>query len=416
MVFEGGQVVKGTNTARPMMMHIDLNSCFATVEQQSRPLLRHRPVAVVNRRTEYTAVVTASYEAKARGVKVGTRVYDARLLCPDLVVLETDPPKYRYVYKRLMAILEDYSPVAKMKSIDEGVIDFTQSPKSVQSRELLDVGREIKQRLRDEIGEYMRCNVGIGTNRFLAKVAAGLNKPDGLTEINHKNLRQIYGRLELEDLTGIAKGFGRRLRQVGITTPLEFLDAEEEVLVRQVFKGKPGRDWYKRLRGWEVDNVDFDLKSVGRQFVLDQRDLGYDEVLRRLHGLTEDVAAKLRRQRVAAKAVRIYVKSSDRGYWQNFYRQDRPVNDEIQLFEIVKHLFQRAPLPALEIGISCYGLVSVDDIQPDLFGESERHQQMAEAIDQINLFWGDRTVHSADTLGLGQKMSVKISFGSTRYL
>lgn len=408
--------MKNINTARPMIMHIDLNSCFATVEQQSRPLLRHRPVAIANRRTEHTAVVTASYEAKARGVKVGMRLRDARLLCPGLVVLETDPPKYRYVYRKLMAILEDYSPVAKMKSIDEGVIDFADSPKGIRQRELLDVGREIKQRLRDEIGEYMRCNVGIGTNRFLAKVAAGLNKPDGLTEINHNNLRQVYARLELEDLTGIARGFGKRLRQIGITTPLEFLDAEETVLVRQVFHGKPGRDWYLRLRGWEVDNVDFDLKSVGRQFVLDQRGLNHEEVLRRLHNLTEDVAAKLRRQRVAAKMVRIYVKSPDRQYWQNFHRQAKAINDEFRIFEIARELFKTAPLPTLEIGISCQALVPVDDIQPDLFGEAERTAKITGAIDQINLFWGDRVVHSADTVGLGRKMVNKIPFGSTRYL
>ena len=87
------------NPARPLIMHIDLNSCFATVEQQARPLLRGRPVAIVNRRTEHTMTVTASYEAKAMGVKLGMRLRDAKKLCPDLVGLESDPPKYRYVYQ-----------------------------------------------------------------------------------------------------------------------------------------------------------------------------------------------------------------------------------------------------------------------------------------------------------------------------
>src|SRR5690349_25095014 len=89
------------NPERPLIMHIDLNSCFATVEQQARPLLRGRPVAVVNRRTEKTMIVTASYEAKARGISLGMKVYDARKLAPDLVTLESDPPKYRYVYHKL---------------------------------------------------------------------------------------------------------------------------------------------------------------------------------------------------------------------------------------------------------------------------------------------------------------------------
>src|SRR6266542_284305 len=94
------------NAARPLIMHIDLNSCFATVEQQSRPMLRGRPVAVVNRRTENTSIVTASYEAKALGVAVGMKVKEAKKLVPDLVALESDPAKYRYVYHKMMDIMK----------------------------------------------------------------------------------------------------------------------------------------------------------------------------------------------------------------------------------------------------------------------------------------------------------------------
>ncbi|HEU4830758.1 MAG TPA: hypothetical protein VFS65_01135, partial [Candidatus Saccharimonadales bacterium] len=162
------------NSTRPLIMHIDLNSCFATVEQQSRPRLRGRPVAVVNRRTENTGIVTASYEAKALGVQVGMKFKQAKLLAPGLIGLESDPAKYRFVYRRLLAIMSDYSAHITMKSIDEGIIDFHDSTDLMKGRTLEDIGHEIKQRLRDEIGVWMRCNVGISTNRFLAKTAAGL--------------------------------------------------------------------------------------------------------------------------------------------------------------------------------------------------------------------------------------------------
>ena len=251
------------NPAPPLMMHIDLNSCFATIEQQSRPLLRHRPVVIVNRRNQHATIVTASYEAKARGVHTGMRLPAARLLCPDIVPLESDPPKYRYVYHRLATILSDYSPSATMKSIDEGVIDLSQSPPDIRARGALAIGQEIKQRLRSEVGDYMRCNVGIGTNRWLAKIAAGINKPDGLTCITADNLHAVLATLSLEDLTGIATGYSKRLHQVGIQTPLDFLAASEATLEHMVFHGKPGRDWYKRLRGWEVDNDERPLKTVG---------------------------------------------------------------------------------------------------------------------------------------------------------
>lgn len=112
------------NPEPPLIMHIDLNSCFATVEQQARPLLRGKPVPIVNRRTDKTAIVTASYEAKAKGVKVGMKLREARALCPGVVALESDPPKYRYIYHRLLDIMNEYSARVTMKSIDEGVIDF----------------------------------------------------------------------------------------------------------------------------------------------------------------------------------------------------------------------------------------------------------------------------------------------------
>src|ERR1700744_5893541 len=104
------------NHERPLIMHIDLNSAFATAEQQARPLLRGRPVVIVNRRTDTTAIVTASYEAKAMGVKVGMKLRDAKILCPEVIGLESDPAKYRYIYHRLLDIMNDYSAHVTMKS------------------------------------------------------------------------------------------------------------------------------------------------------------------------------------------------------------------------------------------------------------------------------------------------------------
>src|SRR5450759_2945159 len=112
------------NTEPSLIMHVDLNSAFASVEQQSRPMLRGKPIEVINRRTEHTAIVTASYEAKVAGVKVGMKFKEATRLIPGLIAVESDPPKYRYVYRKLMAILNSYSPNVVMKSIDEGIIDF----------------------------------------------------------------------------------------------------------------------------------------------------------------------------------------------------------------------------------------------------------------------------------------------------
>lgn len=412
-------------------MHIDLNSCFATVEQQARPLLRGQPVAIVNRRTEHTMIVTASYEAKRMGVKLGMKLREAKKLCPALVGLESDPPKYRYVYHKLMAIMSDYSPHFTMKSIDEGVIDFSQSPASLRDRDLVEIAYEIKQRLRDEIGCWMRCNIGIAPNRFLAKTAAGLHKPDGLDVITHENIRSVLATLELQDLTGIAARNEHRLHAVGIYTPLEMLDAGEAAL-RQAFHGVVGTWWHKRLHGWEVDDVDYGLKSCGRQYVMEQRDMSRDEVLRRLHNLTESVGTKLRSQGKSARGVGVYARLySDQslgdtngrwgrkgGYWHEKYLAPLPFFSDKAIWDIAQRLFGHLPPGDVrEIGIHCYHLHDGVGDQLTLFGEElAREQQITRAIDEVNQRWGSRTIHSASTIGTDHLVKQKIPFGSTRYL
>jgi len=405
------------NYERPLIMHIDLNSCFATVEQQARPMLRGRPVAIVNRRSEHTAIVTASYEAKAKGVKVGMKFKEAKVLCPDIIALESDPSKYRYVYHRLLDIMNDYSAHVTMKSIDEGVIDFHDSPITISGRDLADIGREIKQRLKDEIGVWMRCNIGIATNRFLAKTAAGLHKPDGMDIITPDNLRQVLATLSLTDLTGIARRNEQRLNSVGIFTPIEFLDADIEALQKVVFKSVVGRWWYDRLHGFEVDDVVSDVKRVGRQYVLERFDLNHDQIAKRLHHLCESVGSRMRSQHKSARGIYVYAKTLQRQYWHASSLATLPFYSDQTIYAQALRLFENAPGGLKEIGVHCYELETIADDQLSLFNDQiVRERQMMDAIDDINRRYGDRTIHSANTLGTGIYVSQKIPFGSTRYL
>lgn len=412
------------NQARPLIMHIDLNSCFATVEQQARPRLRGRPVAIVNRRTEHTMIVTASYEAKAMGVKLGMRLKDAQQLCPGLIGLESDPPKYRYVYHKLMDIMSDYSAHVRMKSIDEGVIDFSESTRAIANRDLADIGHEIKRRLYQEVGNVMHCNVGIATNRFLAKTAASLHKPNGLDVITHENLRDVFGALELTDLTGIAEHNQARLNSVGIYTPLEFLDADEVTLRKVVFKSVNGTYWHQRLRGWEVDKRDFPMRSAGRQYVLERYKMPRAEVLQRLHHLCEETGWKIRSKGLVARGVQVHARGyhhTGRGwggkYWHARHMAAMPFFSNQAIYEQARQLFLGAPPFVKEIGVTCYELSEPEDSQLHLFGDELAQQRaVTNAIDDINGRYGKRTVHSADTLPTNAMMREKVPFGSTRYM
>ncbi len=406
------------NKEDPQIMHVDLNSCFATVEQQARPLLRGQPVGVTNRISKYCCIIAASYEAKALGIKVGMRRDEALELAPNLIMTETDPPKYHYVYKKLLNILSSYSDNVVMKSIDEGVIDFHGTRQNINKRELSEIGYEIKARLINDVGSWMRCNVGIGPNRFLAKVAAGLHKPDGLDVIDHNNLISTYKAMKLTDLHGIAERNEARLNAVGIMTPIEFLNAPSEVLRRQVFKSVCGEDWYKRLRGHEVDQHSSGIvRMVGRQYVLDIRRPSDQEVRTRLSYLCETTGMKLRYRGLCARGVMVHVRyaNGDSWYERKMFKSTFFTNAEV--YRRATLLFNKRPRHDFEreIGISCYALTPSNMSQISLLEDINKDVWLTQALDQVNNQYGEFTITSATSYKSKNVVKQKIPFGSTQY-
>lgn len=404
------------NSAKPQVMHIDLNSCFATVEQQARPLLRGRPVAVTNRLTKNACVIACSYEAKAQGVKVGMGLQEAKLLAPDIVSLESDPPKYHFAYKQLVKIMTSYSPNVVMKSIDEGIINF-EGTELVNIRDLADIGYEIKDRLRQRVGSWMKCNVGIAPNRFLAKQAASLHKPDGLDIIDHTNLRATLAEMKLTDLFGIADKNEARLNAAGILTPLQFLDAPAELLRKRVFKSICGEDWYQRLRGYEVDDYESATHTVGRQFVLDEMHPTDESVRARLAFLCEGTGLKLRHKGLSARGVSVHVgyKSGDAWHERRAFKSSFYTSDEI--YRRATLLFNRRPRDDYEriLAVTCYLVEPSVRNQTSLLEEVEKEHWLTTAVDSINEQFGNYTVMFASSLHANGIIKQKIPFGSTRY-
>ena len=304
-----------------------------------------------------------------------------------------------------------------MKSIDEGVIDFHGTRENVNTKDLVDIGYEIKQRLKDDVGSWMRCNIGIAPNRFLAKLAASLHKPDGLDVINAENLRATLAGLELTDLSGIASRNQARLNALGIFTPLQFLDAQAEVLKRNVFKSVCGEDWYQRLRGYEVDDNSFSTKTIGRQYVLDDKQPSAELVLSRLAYLCETTGVKLRYKNLCARGIMVYVKyqSGDAWYDRKMFKSTFFSNAEVYRRALL--LFNRRPqeLYPREIGISCYALEPSNKSQLSLLEEVSREVWLTDAMDCINEQFGEFTITYANSLASKEIVKQKIPFGSTKY-
>ncbi|HET7673256.1 MAG TPA: hypothetical protein VFK11_01940 [Candidatus Saccharimonadales bacterium] len=402
----------------PLIMHIDLNSAFAMTEQQARPSLRDKPLGMTNRISKNCCIIAASYEAKNRGVKVGMGLVQAREIIPELIILETDPPKYLYVHQKLARIMKSYSPDVKMKSIDEGIIDFHGTRNFINDRPLEEIAHEIKSLLKSELGRWVKVNIGIGPNRFLAKLAANLHKPDGLDIIDHNNLLQVYDSLELTDLPGIARHYEARLNAAGIFTPLDFINTPADTLRHSVFHSVVAEEWYQRLRGYEVDDEPTRLGQVGRQFALDKRTNDDKELLPRFHYLCETTGKKLRFNGADARGIIVWagLATGERWHARRTWRTSFYTDKEI--YERALYLFNKRPRhsPLTIMGITCYNLSPTTRGQPSLFDEVNREERLTEAVDELNERYGNFVIHSLNTLGGKRIVKQKIPFTGTRYL
>src|ERR1700733_12891319 len=195
-------------------LFVDLNSYFASCEQQERPELRNRPVAVVPMMADTTCCIAASYEAKAHGVKTGTIVADAKRMCPNIVLVEARHEVYVDYHHRIVDAVESCLPVTAVMSIDEMACRLMGRERPLLAA--LELGRKVKARIQEQVGPFLRSSVGLATSRYLAKVASDIEKPDGLVALPLDVLPEALRRLTLRDLPGIGAKTEKRLNEKGI--------------------------------------------------------------------------------------------------------------------------------------------------------------------------------------------------------
>jgi DNA polymerase-4 len=405
------------NHNEPTVMHIDLNSCFAIAEQQANPFLRGKPVVVAAYASANGCVLSPSYEAKRLGIRVGMQVRDAKLLCKEVFVLTPDPPKYRDIHTKFCKIFRDYSPCVTPKSIDEAVLDFAGTP--ALRRGLVNIGKEIKQRIREEIGEWITCNIGISTNRFLAKLAASFHKPDGLDVITYKNLRQVYESVSLTDLNGINVNYQARLNAWRIMNPIEFLQAPLDLLQKCVFKSICGYYWYLRIRGWEIDAIDFSRKSYGQSYALKKPTDDMRELAPMLTKLCEKMGRRLRRARYKAQGVHVSCIYKDMSSWHRGKMVHTPLYSTQDLYQKTLLVFNSQPEKKVitNLAVSCYSLIPAEAEQLDIFGnEAMKKRNLTEAVDRINDKYGEFVITPARMMGMRDLIIDRISFGGVKDL
>lgn len=403
------RTVMDLNVAPPLIMHIDLNSCFASVEQQANHHLRNRPIAVSAYNSPHGCIISPSIEAKKMGIKVGMRVADAQKIVQDIVILTPDPPKYRDVHDKCIKIFSDYTPQVTPKSIDEAILDFSSLPKS----NLHSIAHIIKKRIKNEIGEWIRCSIGISTNRFLAKVAAGLHKPDGLDMLHHTNLIKTYAQLNLIDLPGINIRNETRLNASGIYSVLDFLHADMPALTYQVFQSIIGYYWYLRLRGYEVDNVHFPRRTYGQQYTLGKKTNNIKELSRLMMKLCEKMGRRLRADGYLTQGIHVACKYDDGSYWHKSKKFHTPFSTTWDLHRHALIVYNQQPIRKIVVSLSvhCFNLIPTKSRQMTLFDSLDKEKNVYSAVDLINDRWGEYTIVPARMMNMNDLIIDRIAFG-----
>lgn len=404
------------NNSRPEVMHIDLNSCFATVMQQAFPHLRNHPLVIAAYTTGGGCILSPSIEAKKLGIKTGMRVRDAKQICSEVIVRESDTDLIRDVSANFMRICHDYSPDVTPKSVDELVINFS-GLEDYHKKTLVQIGAEIKKRFREEIGEWISCNVGIATNRFLAKFASSLHKPDGLDVIDHKNLKEIYKNRVLTDLHGINTRFEFRLNQAGINNPLDFLKASDNFLRKIVFKGIAGHYWFLRLRGFEIDDFKTERKSFGQEYSLGEKTRDPEKLIALIMMLTEKMGRRLRFSEQTASGIHLGLLYDDFTYWHRGKKFDEYLYTTSELFKKILIIFRDQPFKKIvrKISVTCFDLHPNDSQTLSLFEDSvEKKRKVSVVVDKINDRWGEYVVTPAIMVQSKKTILDRIAFGSLR--
>lgn len=404
------------NNAEPAVMHIDLNSCYAIIEQQANRLLRGKPVGVAAYASPRGFIIASSYEARRLGIKM-MQVQEARKLAKDIVILTPDPEKYFDAHRRFKEVLLRYTSNVTPKSIDEFVVDFTGSPAVRQGRSLVDIGYQIKRDIKEALGEYVTVNIGIAPNRFLAKVAASLDKPDGLDVIRAENIHATYGQLDLLDLPGINHRYKARLNLAHIFTPLDFLEAPMHVLKHEVFHSIVGYYWYLRLRGHEVDAASYATRSFGNDYAVGDKTADPEKISQLIMKLSEKTGRRLRGHDYQAQGVYLGLAFENNTWWGKSHRTRTLLYSTQDIYISLMRLFRMVEVTArvTHINIAVFDVVPATPVQLGLFdGTRLDTNSLARASDIVNDRYGEFTITPAAMANMQDVIIKRVPFGSVR--
>jgi len=384
-----------------IILHIDMNCYFASVEQQANPFLRGKAIGVSGKsfdpsradEAQRTIIATASREAKALGVKTAMSTWEAKKILPSLLIVSGDPEKYSEITHRFNAIFHEFTDQVQAFSVDESFLDLTDVAEDYFGATI--IAQIIRERLKESCGECITASIGIAPNKLVAKLASESHKPNGLTVVKPENVLDFVASQALENMCGIGPRIKQRLEELGVRTMLELRACSQEVLVR-VFKSY-GHWLHNAARGIDASPVtseDADPKSVGHSYTLPRDTTSTHKIQRVLLGLCEKVAWRLRRDGFMARQVTASVRFRHLDGFSAQHRFDEPTADGLEIFKIAWNIissWQQASThllpPVRLIGISTSALTRGQQ-QKSLFADKQKTRLVTNALDAIQTRYG----------------------------
>lgn len=378
-----------------IILHVDMNSFYASVEQAYNPTLKGKAIAIAgNPKERRGIIVTSSYEARAKGIYTTMNVGEAKHKCPELLILPPDFPKYRETSKAIFTILRSYTELVEPVSIDEGYMDITTISKE---RHPLEITTEIQQRILHELD--LPCSIGIGPNKFLAKTASDLKKPLGITVLRIRDIPAVLWPLRVIEMHGVGESTAKKLADLNIYTIKDLAYANEGMLREKL--GKNGVRLRKRANGEDTRAVDpnaiYDTKSVGNSTTLPFDESDVNELKKTFEKLAAKVAERLNVKKLCGSTISIQIRNSE---WNNYTKSKtfiNPIHSKTDIYEEAVQLFLKVwdPLedpPIRLLGITISNIMdrkhSVEQLSIFNYEEHAREEPIVKLIEDMEEKFG----------------------------
>ena len=398
-------------------LYLDLNSYFASVEQQLQKQLRNKPIVIVPTMTDATCAIAASYEAKAYGIKTGTMIYEAKKLCPELICIEANHENYVTYHHKILTEINKYIPIEIISSIDEVACKLMGNQK--QENQAQQLAKIIKKGIQKNVGEYIRCSIGIAPNRFLAKTASNLEKPDGLQILYSKDIPERIKHFKLSDLTGIGKAMEYRLNKSGILSIPELYNISPKHM-RKIWGNVHGEKFWYMLRGKEITDIRTERKTIGHSHVLEPKWRPTELAEKVMSRLLLKAASRLRRMEYYSSKLTLSIRTEKELRLEGksiFYRacDNKKLLEESK--KIWNKLIEKQKIKKIKkISVTLYNLTKKTELQPELFHHfdekiilnTNRFEKLSQTMDNINTRFG------RDSVTLGELPNKIKSFSGTR--